>query len=636
MLAVISLKKYSGRRILEMLQNLKWHGAVFMYSQSNYKYLLAGLVSSLLLTGCFHDDDPPAATNNPLVAGDDAYDTFGNTLLEVGVLPSGNIAVMVSGSVLDNDVDEDSDPLTVSLESAPVSGSVTINTDGTFSYIPLLGQTSITDSFTYRVTDGTDSDTATVSINITEKIWYVDNRSSSGMGTSDDPFATLAETEVVAVDGDTVYIANGDGTTLGLDNGLTIAVPNVKLIGEGAALVINSTTLVAAGTTPSITNTSGAGITLDSADNTQISGLSINGVSADGLQINDSTGVVVTGITISNSGESAIQGSGADVGLTLTDVTIDTVDVTDPSVSDDAIFISATASASLTMRGGSITGVPGNLGDGIEFENAVAANAVSMSLDVRGVIFSNIVQDGIKLDNDNGVINAQIGGASVAEGNFLNTRFRGIQIQTSDDPTLSRTNNILIQNNTITSGNESIQIRNIDDMSKLSVLDNVLNRAAPGNSSDLIDLQAELTANPQARINRNDINNMYGSDGIKVRVFDGASLTMEVLNNDIEGPAEGFDFDVIETDVAALDSTTLNATVLNNTLSSIGHVAMNARNANSTSVTCMDLQGNSAVADYELDAVIGSFALTFASQTIVFNPSGGSFSGTGSCPVPAF
>lgn len=608
-------------------------------NQRKCKYFLAGLVSSLLLTGCFHNnDDPPVVTNNPPVAGDETYDTFGNTLLEVGILPSGNIAVMVSGSVLDNDVDGDSDPLTVSLDSAPVSGSVTLNTDGTFAYVPLAGQTSITDSFTYRVSDGTSSDIATVSINIAEQIWYVDNRSSSGMGTSNDPFATLAETEVVAVDGDTIYIANGDGTTLGLDNGLTLAVTNVKLTGEGVALVIGTSTLAAAGTAPSITNASGAGVTLNSADNTRIMGLNINGVSTDGLLVNDSTGVVVTGITLSNCGESAIQGEGADVGLTLTDVTIDTVDAVDPLISDDAIFIAATNSVSLTMSGGSINGVPGSLGDGIVLKNADAANVVSMSLDVRGVIFSNIEQDGIKLDNDNGVINAQIGGATVAEGNFLNVGFRGIQMQTSDDPTLSRSNSILIQNNTITSENESIQIRNIDDITNLSILDNVLNRATPGNVSDLIDVQAEFTATPQARINRNDINNVGGSDGIKVRVFDGASLTMEALNNDIEGPTEGLDFDVIETNIAPVNVTALNTTVLNNTLSSIGSVAMNARNADNTSVTCMDLQGNSAVADYELDAVVGSFALTAASQTIVFNPAGGSVSDPvfGTCAVPTF
>lgn len=606
-----------------------------MTNNLSYQFYIA-ITIILLLAGC-KGGGGGGKDNAAPVAGDDTYDTFGNTLLEVGVAPSGAIAVMLSGSVLDNDVDtDDQSALTVSSVGTPVFGSVAMNADGQFSYTPPIGNSPVIDSFTYEVSDGEESSTGTVSINITERIWYVDNRNSSGSGASNDPFASLAETELVAGDGDTIHIAIGDGTTLGLDQGLTLAVPNVSLIGEGVALVIDGVTLAAAGAAPSITNTSGTGITLNTADNSLIMGLGINGVSTDGLLINDSTGVFVDGITISNSGESAIQAAGAEVGLTLTDVIVDTVDVTDPLVSDDAIFMAATTSSSLVMSGGSISGVPGNLGDGIVFENADAANPVSMSLDVRGVSFSNIGQDGIKLDNDNGVVDVQIGGTTVAEGNIFDVGFRGIQVQTDADPTLSRVNTIFIQSNNITSVNEGIQIRSIDDGTNLSILDNTLSRAITANSSDLIDVQAEFTANTQARINRNDISNLAGSDGIKARVFDGATLTMEALNNIIDGPTEGLDFDVIETTIAPTGPTTLNASVLNNTLSTIGFQAMNARNADATSSTCLDLQGNSAVADYVLDAVTGSFFLTAASQGIVFDPAGGSFSDPGTCPVPAF
>jgi hypothetical protein len=581
-----------------------------------------------------------AVTNNPPVAADDSYDTFGNTLLEVGVTPSGSIALTVSGSVLDNDSDLDvADTLTVTLETGPVSGAVNLDALGNFTYVPAVDLTAITDTFVYRVSDGSGSATATVSINIMTKIWYVDNRSSGGIGTSDNPFATLSDAEFVVADGDTIYIANGDGTTAGLDAGLTLAVPNVSVIGEGEALVIFSTTLAAAGIAPTITNTGGAGMTLNTANNTSIMGLTIDGALSDGLVIDDSTRVFIDGITISNSGESAIQGSGADVELILTDVIIDTVDVTDPAVSDDAIFIAATSSSSLTITGGSISGVPGTLGDGIVLVNADVTNAVTMSLDIRsGVNLSDIGQDGIKLDNDNGVMDVQIGGATIEEGNIFDVGFRGIQIQTDADPTStsSRTNRILIQNNNITSGNEGIQIRNISDISVTSILDNTLMRSLTGNVSDLIDIQAELTAAPQVRINRNDISNVGGSDGIKVRVFDRATLTMEALNNSIDGPVEGFDFDVIETNSAIMSPTTLNISVLNNTLNNIVSQAMNARNANFNSVTCMDLQGNDTVANYVLDAVIGSFSLTSASQTIVFDPAAGRYSDPGTCPAPIF
>lgn len=575
-------------------------------------------------------------SNNIPVALDDSYDTFGNTLLEVGVGSGGNIAVTVNGSVLDNDTDLDvTDSLSVTLETPPVHGSLNINAQGQFTYTPLVGQTLVTDSFSYRVSDGSSTDTATVSINITERIWYVDN-TNSGDGTSVDPFASLMEAELVLADGDTLYIRQGDGSSSGMDDGLTLSIPNVDVIGEGTDLVIDGTTLASAGSAPIITNASGNGVTLNAADNTLMMGLTIDGATFDGLLVNDATGVMLEMVNISNSGQSAIQGEGADVGLNLTEVTITNVDVTDSSVSDDAISIAVSNSVSLVINEGSITGVPGNLGDGIEIENADASNAVSMSLDIRGVTFSDIEQDGIKLDNDNGVMNVQIGGDTDAEGNNFDVGFRGIHIQTDEDPTLGRTNTILIQNNVINSVNESIQVRHIKDLGNLSILDNTVNRNVPANISDLIDVQVELNAVSQARINRNDINNLGGSDGVKLRVFDASTLTAELLNNSIEGPDEGFDFDVIETDGASLNPTTLNVTVLNNTLESIGAVAMKARNADTTSTTCMDLQSNSAVADYELNAVTGSFSLTSASQVIVFNPAGGSFSDPGSCSVPIF
>ena len=594
---------------------------------------------SIWLSACGDGSNERAdngVANNPPVATDDSYDTFGNTLLEVGGVPSRGIAARVIGSVLDNDSDLDvGDTLTVSLDVGPVSGSLIINADGNFSYTPPVGQTAVTDTFSYRVSDGTASALATVSINITRRIWYVDNRSAGGAGTSDAPFAFLAAAALIAEDGDVIYIANGDGSSTGLDTGLTLAVPNVSLIGEGIMLVFDRTTLAAAGLAPSITNKRGAGITLNAADNTYVSGLIIDGVTGDGLVINDSAGVTLQNVTISNSGESAIQGGGADVQLSLINVDIDAVDRVDPLVSDDAIFIAATASSSLVMNGGSINGVPGNLGDAIVFENADSANPVTMNLDIRGVSFSNIGQDGIKLDNENGILNAQIGSAIGTEGNMFDVGFRGIQIKTNADPSLSRINTILIQNNAIISNAEGIQIRNIADTTNVSILDNMLMSATVANSSGLIDVQAELASNTQARINRNRVFNATGTDGIKLKVFDAATLIMEAKKNAIDGPVEGFDFEVIETGAGAAD-TTLNASVLDSSLTNIGSESLNARNANATSVTCLDLQGNSLVADYVLDAVTGSFALTMASQTIVFGPPGGGVSGAGPCAVPTF
>ena len=67
-------------------------------------------------------------------------------------------------SVLGNDSDQDSDPLTVSIVTQGTNGAVT--TDGTtVTYTPVADYNGI-DSFTYTITDGEFSDTATVSVTV--------------------------------------------------------------------------------------------------------------------------------------------------------------------------------------------------------------------------------------------------------------------------------------------------------------------------------------------------------------------------------------------------------------------------------------------------------------------------------------
>ena len=72
-------------------------------------------------------------------------------------------------SVLGNDTDADlpANTLTVIKVSDPAHGTVTLNADGTFTYVH-DGSENFTDSFTYKVNDGRhDSNVATVSITIT-------------------------------------------------------------------------------------------------------------------------------------------------------------------------------------------------------------------------------------------------------------------------------------------------------------------------------------------------------------------------------------------------------------------------------------------------------------------------------------
>ncbi|MBB2494787.1 retention module-containing protein, partial [Aquipseudomonas ullengensis] len=87
----------------------------------------------------------------------------------ISVSEGGTATILASGatSVLTNDSDAESDPLTATLVTGPANGTLTLNADGTFSYTH-NGSETTTDSFTYKVNDGTvDGNTVTVNIGVT-------------------------------------------------------------------------------------------------------------------------------------------------------------------------------------------------------------------------------------------------------------------------------------------------------------------------------------------------------------------------------------------------------------------------------------------------------------------------------------
>ena len=90
--------------------------------------------------------------NTAPVAADDDYSTNEDTEL--------------TGSVLSNDSDVDGTPLTAVKVSDPAHGTLTLNSDGTFTYTPAADYNGI-DSFTYKANDGIDnSNVATVTITV--------------------------------------------------------------------------------------------------------------------------------------------------------------------------------------------------------------------------------------------------------------------------------------------------------------------------------------------------------------------------------------------------------------------------------------------------------------------------------------
>ena len=95
------------------------------------------------------------AVNHPPVAVNDSYSTNEDTTLSV-----------TAPGVLANDTDVDGNPLTAVLVATASHGTLTLNANGSFTYLPAANYNG-PDSFTYRANDGTaNSNTATVSITV--------------------------------------------------------------------------------------------------------------------------------------------------------------------------------------------------------------------------------------------------------------------------------------------------------------------------------------------------------------------------------------------------------------------------------------------------------------------------------------
>jgi hypothetical protein len=95
------------------------------------------------------------SVNDPPVAANESYSVLQDSVLTVA-----------APGLLANDTDVDSGSLTAVLVSAPTSGTLSLNANGSFTYTPNPGFSG-PDSFTYKANDGSlDSNVATASVTV--------------------------------------------------------------------------------------------------------------------------------------------------------------------------------------------------------------------------------------------------------------------------------------------------------------------------------------------------------------------------------------------------------------------------------------------------------------------------------------
>ncbi len=364
---------------------------------------------------------------------------------------TGNVGINISAvnGLKANDFDDDISGATITAGTFTTTGggSIMINADGSFLYTPAVGFTG-SDTYTYTLNDGNSvggsvpaDDMATVTIAVSNLIWFIDNSSVAGSedGRLNTPFKTIANFTASSLPqaGEVIFIrqtgtiysggfllknsqylfgsGHSGGTNLA-DSGVlpfTVATNSFMLPDIGGARTL-------------FRNSSGTGITLASGNTIR------------GVEVGRCSGVKISGtafgtLTIGNTTNPDVSLSGNQQALSLTNGTFaSTSKFVSISCLDSSRVVLNTVSGSLASgstevnasgSGGTITIDIQNSSAALDFGTTTANNfngttVISITNSGMGsVTFSNLSMPGGAngtglLANSGGTIN--IGGTSSA------------------------------------------------------------------------------------------------------------------------------------------------------------------------------------------------------------------------------
>jgi uncharacterized repeat protein (TIGR01451 family) len=359
-----------------------------------------------------------------------SYNWVGNTMLDSSArgLPS----------LFSNDSGSTSQISLVNYSSKTTAGGgVTIDpSTGHFIYSPPVGFIG-TDSFNYTTKHSgakTSKTKATATINLTNRVWYVDNSYTGANGASDGrshrPFTTLAAARSVSAAGDYIFIYQGSGAYSG---GIKLK-DNQQLIGQGVDLVVSGITLVTHTGNPTITN-KGTGILV--ANNDTIKGLAVSGCTENGITGvagRDVIGLTIDSCTIENNGDA----TGGGIVFTqqnllgtcsITNTTIQNNSAYGVRVQNSSGMLASFIVDSVTFNGTGVTNT--NNRDGFMFGSSAGVAAVT----VKNSKFYNNHGYGALIDASGGVIELTLDNnifGEISGGVVVNRNGNGLAVTSSN------------------------------------------------------------------------------------------------------------------------------------------------------------------------------------------------------------
>jgi len=453
--------------------------------------------------------------NQPPVANNDSFNSVGNTELRVGTGPTVTPAVVISGSVLANDIDEDGPSPLVVASYAPTSfngGTVSMNPNGSFNYLPPTGFVG-TDFFAYSITDGQATAAATVTIVMADRVWYV-NATAAGTqtGRSTQPFAALNQAQSASFINDYIHLAQGTYVT-----GITLK-DGQRLIGSGVPLVVGLYALAAATVRPVLQDS----ITLGSSD--LVTGLNL----AVSSLIPGITGAAINSGTIA---QVDITGGFDALTLLMTNGTFNISDVTiTPSAAGLVILggnptVNAANLDIVTTTGKGIYGTAGTLNVSAGANGSTVASAGGVAVDLSGMTLNVSLlsvsatggTNGINLNNTTGSFSVTGSGTAGSGGTIQNTSTRGAQFVNTGSVSLSSMN----FTNTVSANGDPANVCG-DTFSGTNLNCNAAIHAASVSGLSLSNVTVNGSA--QIGINGNNVSNLTMND---VQVTNAGNETLE-------------------------------------------------------------------------------------------------------------
>jgi hypothetical protein len=307
-------------------------------------------------------------------------DSVGNTQSVAGGFSTpGSPYVSYANGVLANDFSNAAMTVSTTTVTDPTFGTINFNSSGGWSYVPKVNFTG-TATFAFNVVSGGVTTASSIQIVVSKKVWYVDNNGSNGDGRSNTPFNVLTGTPSASSasgTGDIIYVSTGAGTynTSTTTTGMTLTT-NQQLIGAGVALVVNGNTLKAAGTKPTITNSTATSDAITLGAGNTVQGLKVSNAFRDGISGNGVAGF--TGDTLEIGDNTTPTNGNVGSGLHLVGMT-GTVTVTNSTITDKS---GTATSLALDISGGS---------GGMTFDNtntikSASGTAVSIAARTGGTI----------------------------------------------------------------------------------------------------------------------------------------------------------------------------------------------------------------------------------------------------------